>query len=98
MLQKCYRNVNNCNTPVTIQPRLTFGNYVSEGLSLGKSGVEIKITACYSRFYQIYLISEGPVPTGLQMHHLEKVINSIHRKLLDGKTAYEYDTAYNKAA
>lgn len=32
------------------------------------------------------------------MHHLEKIINSIHRKLLDGKTAYEYDTAYNKAA
>jgi IS30 family transposase len=36
--------------------------------------------------------------TNAQMHHLEKVINSIHRKLLDGKTAYEYDTAYNKAA
>ena len=36
--------------------------------------------------------------TTAQMHHLEKVINSIHRKLLDGKTAYEYDTAYNKAA
>ena len=36
--------------------------------------------------------------TTAQMHHLEKVINSIHRKLLNGKTAYEYDTAYNKAA
>ena len=35
--------------------------------------------------------------TTAKMHHLEKVINSIHRKLLNGKTAYEYDTAYNKA-
>ena len=31
MLQKCYRNVNNCNTPVTIQSRLTFDICVSEG-------------------------------------------------------------------
>ena len=36
--------------------------------------------------------------TTAEMHHLEKIINSIHRKLLDGKTAYEYDTSYNKAA
>jgi len=32
------------------------------------------------------------------MHRLENVINSIHRKMLDGKTAYEYDTAYAKSA
>ena len=36
--------------------------------------------------------------TTAEMHHLEKIINSIHRKILDGKTAYEYDTSYNKAA
>ena len=36
--------------------------------------------------------------TTAEIHHLEKIINSIHRKLLDGKTAYEYDTSYNKAA
>ena len=32
------------------------------------------------------------------MHRLERVINSIHRKLLGGLTAYEYDTAYARAA
>ena len=32
------------------------------------------------------------------MHRLERVINSIHRKLLGGLTAYQYDTAYAKAA
>jgi hypothetical protein len=32
------------------------------------------------------------------MHRLERVINSIHRKLLDGLTAYQYDTVYAKAA
>ena len=36
--------------------------------------------------------------TRADMHRLERVINSIHRRLLDGKTAYEYDTAYAKAA
>ena len=36
--------------------------------------------------------------TRADMHRLEKVINSIHRKLLGGKTAYEFDTAYSKAA
>lgn len=36
--------------------------------------------------------------TTAEMLHLEKIINSIHRKILDGKTAYEYDTAYNKAS
>ncbi len=36
--------------------------------------------------------------TTADMHRLERVINSIHRKLLDGKTAYEYDTAYARAA
>ena len=36
--------------------------------------------------------------TAADMHRLERVINSIHRKLLDGKTAYEYDTAYARAA
>ena len=32
------------------------------------------------------------------MHRLERVINSIRRKLLDGLTAYQYDTAYARAA
>ena len=32
------------------------------------------------------------------MHKLDCVINSIHRKLLDGPAAYEYDTAYAMAA
>ena len=32
------------------------------------------------------------------MHRLERVINSIHRKLLDGLTAYQYDAAYARAA
>ena len=36
--------------------------------------------------------------TTADMHRLERVINSIHRRLLDGKTAYEYDTAYARAA
>ena len=36
--------------------------------------------------------------TTADMHRLERVINSIHRKLLDGLTAYQYDTAYAKAA
>ena len=36
--------------------------------------------------------------TTADMHRLERAINSIHRKLLDGLTAYEYDTAYAKAA
>ena len=36
--------------------------------------------------------------TTADMHRLERVINSIHRKLLDGLTAYEYDTAYARAA
>ena len=36
--------------------------------------------------------------TTAEMHRLERVINSIHRKLLNGLTAYEYDTAYAKAA
>ena len=36
--------------------------------------------------------------TRADMHRLERVINSIHRKLLDGLTAYQYDTAYAKAA
>ena len=36
--------------------------------------------------------------TAADMHRLERVINSIHRKLLDGLTAYQYDTAYAKAA
>lgn len=35
--------------------------------------------------------------TRAEMHRLERVINSIHRRLLGGKTAYEYDTAYAKA-
>lgn len=33
-----------------------------------------------------------------EMHQLEKVINSIHRRIFNGKTAYEYDTAYSKSA
>ena len=33
-----------------------------------------------------------------EMHRLERVINSIHRKLLNGKTADEYDTPYTEAA
>ncbi len=33
-----------------------------------------------------------------EMHKLENVINSIHRKMLNGLTAYEYDTAYAAAA
>jgi IS30 family transposase len=36
--------------------------------------------------------------TRADMHRLEYVINSIHRRLLGGMTAYEYDTAYAKAA
>ena len=36
--------------------------------------------------------------TRADMHRLERVINSIHRRLLGGKTAYEYDTAYANAA
>ena len=36
--------------------------------------------------------------TAADVHRLERVINSIHRKLLDGLTAYQYDTAYAKAA
>ena len=36
--------------------------------------------------------------TRADMHRLERVINSIHRRLLGGKTAYEYDTAFAKAA
>lgn len=36
--------------------------------------------------------------TSADMHKLERVINSIHRKILNGKTAYEYDTAYAKTA
>ena len=36
--------------------------------------------------------------TRSDMHRLEDVINSIHRKTLNGKSAYEYDTAYSKAA
>ena len=36
--------------------------------------------------------------TRADMHRLERVINSIHRKLLDGLTAYQYDTAYARAA
>lgn len=33
-----------------------------------------------------------------EMHRLERVINSIHRKMFNGLTAYEYDTAYAAAA
>jgi len=36
--------------------------------------------------------------TRAEMHRLERVINSIHRRLLGGKTAYEIDTAYAKTA
>ena len=36
--------------------------------------------------------------TRTDMHRLERVINSIHRRLLGGRTAYEYDTAFAKAA
>ena len=36
--------------------------------------------------------------TRADMHKLERVINSIHRKLLGGPAAYEYDTAYARAA
>jgi len=36
--------------------------------------------------------------TRADMHRLEHVINSIHRKMFNGKTAYEYDTAYANAA
>lgn len=36
--------------------------------------------------------------TRAEMHRLERVINSIHRRLLGGKTAYEYDTAYARTA
>jgi len=36
--------------------------------------------------------------TRADMHRLEDVINSIHRKIFNGKTAYEFDTAYSKAA
>ena len=33
-----------------------------------------------------------------EMHKLERVINSIHRKMFNGLTAYEYDTAYAATA
>ena len=36
--------------------------------------------------------------TRADMYRLERVINSIHRKLLNGKTAYEFDTAYAEVA
>ena len=36
--------------------------------------------------------------TRADMHRLERVINSIHRKPLGGLTAYQYDTAYARAA
>lgn len=36
--------------------------------------------------------------TTADMHRLERVINSIHRKLLDGLTAYQYDATYARAA
>ena len=36
--------------------------------------------------------------TRAEMHQLEKVINSIHRRIFNGKNAYEYDTAYSKSA
>ena len=36
--------------------------------------------------------------TRSEMHKLEKVINSIHRKMFNGLTAYEYDTTYAAAA
>ncbi len=36
--------------------------------------------------------------TTADMHRLERVINSIHRKLLDGLTAYQYDAAHARAA
>ena len=36
--------------------------------------------------------------TTADMHRLERVINSIHRRLLGGLTAYQYDTAYARAA
>lgn len=36
--------------------------------------------------------------TRAEMHRLEDVINSIHRKMFNGKSAYEYDTAYAKVA
>lgn len=36
--------------------------------------------------------------TRTEMHQLEKVINSIHRRIFNGKTAYEYDAAYSKSA
>ena len=37
-------------------------------------------------------------PAGAKRRRLERVINSIHRRLLGGKTAYEFDTAFAKAA
>ena len=37
-------------------------------------------------------------PENVLLHRLERVINSIHRRLLGGKTAYEFDTAFAKAA
>lgn len=36
--------------------------------------------------------------TRADMRRLEHAINSIHRKRLGGKAAYEYDTAYARAA
>ena len=36
--------------------------------------------------------------TRADMYRLERIINSIHRRLLGGKTAYEFDTAFTKAA
>jgi len=36
--------------------------------------------------------------TCADMHRLEDAINSIRRRMSDGKAAYEYNTAYNKAA
>ena len=36
--------------------------------------------------------------TRADMHRLERVINSIHRRLLGGKTAHEFDAAFAKAA
>lgn len=36
--------------------------------------------------------------TRAEMHRLKRVINSIHRRLLGGKTAYEYDTAHARTA
>lgn len=32
------------------------------------------------------------------MHKLEQIINSIHRKMFNGKTAYEMDSNHSHAA